>query len=102
MGTVGKWCPGIVTRQTHPCLVDERSRLQRVSGCFASHFVQCQLPQLTVNERQEIPGGLALTDPGVVDLARFRNHAQRWTGIAAGESANVPEVFTSPSPARPN
>ena len=67
--------------QAHIYLIDQRGRLQRVPGAFASHIAACEALQLGVNDGQKlIEGGSIAVGPGEQesrDLPRLRHSDRR-------------------------
>jgi hypothetical protein len=52
--------------EAHEHLVDERGRLQRVTGAFMAHVAASQLAKLVLDERHQLVGGTMITaSPGL-------------------------------------
>jgi hypothetical protein len=65
-------------------VVDERGGLERVAGLLGGHLGGGELPQLVVDEREELLGGVGVTpldgSQDLSDLAHGFKHTRRGPG----------------------
>jgi hypothetical protein len=56
----------LAVNEPHEHLIDERGRLQRVTGAFMAHVVASQLAELVLDEWHQLIDGTAITaSPGL-------------------------------------
>ena len=71
-------------------LVDQGGGVEGVAGGFGGHARGGELPQLVVDEREQVGGGLAVAGRGGVEEAGHVGHAAECNrGVAAGNSKAV-------------
>ena len=69
----------VPVNQSNVGLVDERCRLEGLTGCFAGQTVRGEFAELVIDQGQELcgSGGLSLLD-GREDLRYLRHRLPRW------------------------
>jgi hypothetical protein len=63
---------GIRTSEAQPGFVNQRCGLQRIGGCFTRQFGRSELPQVVIDDRQQLIRRLPVAPPNALeDLSEF-------------------------------